>query len=176
MKKIVTITIALMMVSCNNSNFGRGGENAEQFVREKAVLVRDDIASIETIREDSVLSDIGIGFQTMQLLDAGTNYLQGNITRDDYTQTINEATLLMKDIQDCWDSPTSVGDSLRRSGKYDGMWRKAYTVEVTMKSSVKQTHIVLMDTDGITPRMTEREFASGLDKFSREIARAINSL
>ena len=173
---VVSLAFLLLLVACGQSGFGKGGENAEQFVREKAVLVRDDIASIETIREESVLSDIGIGFQTMQLLEAGTNYLQGNITRDDYTQTINEATLLMKDIQDCWDSPTSVGDSLRRSGKYDGMWRKAYTVEVTMKSSVKQTHIVLMDTDGITPRMTEREFASGLDKFSREIARAINSL
>lgn len=176
MKRIVTITIALMMVSCNNSNFGRGGSNAEQFVRENAVMLRDDIASIETIREDSVLGDTGIGFQTMKLLEAGTNYLQGNITRDEYAQIINEATLLMKDIQDCWDSPTSVGDSLRRSGKYDGMWRKAYTVEVTMKSSIKKTHVVLMDKDGTTPRMTEREFASDIDKFSRDISRAINSL
>lgn len=173
---VVSLAFMLLLVACGHSGFGKGGSNAEQFVREKTVLVRDDIASIETIREDSVLSDIGIGFQTMQLLEAGTNYLQGNITRDDYTQTINEATLLMKDIQDCWDSPTSVGDSLRRAGKYDGMWRKAYTVEVTMKSSVKQTHVVLMDTDGITPRMTEREFASCLDKFSRDISRAINSL
>lgn len=173
---VVSLAFMLLLVSCGQSGFGMGGSNAEQFIRENAVMLRDDIASVETIREDSVLGDIGIGFQTMELLKAGTNYLQGNITRDDYTQTINEGTLLMKDIQDCWDSPTSVGDSLRRSGKYDGMWRKAYTVEVTMKSSVKKTHIVLMDTDGITPRMTEREFASGLDKFSREIARAINNL
>ena len=176
MKRIVSITIALMMVSCNNSNFGRGGDNAEQFVREKAVLVRDDIASVETVREDSVLGDIGIGFQTMQLLKAGTNYLQDNITRDEYAQIINEATLLIKDIQDCWDNPSVAGDSLRSLGKYSGMWRKAYTVEVTMKSSVKKTHVVLMDKDGTTPRMTERDFASRLDDFSRDISRASNNL
>ena len=49
-------------------------------------------------------------------------------------------------------------------------------VEFEMKSSVKKTHVVLMDKDGTTPRMTERDFASKLDDFSRDIARAINSL
>ena len=177
MKKVLSITIMLLMlVSCNQSKFGKGGENAEQFIREKAVLVREDIATIETIREDSVLGDIGIGFEVNCLLKAGTNYLQGNITRDDYTRTINEATLLMKDIQDCWENPEVVGDSLRRIGKYDGMWRKAYTVEVTMKSSVTTTHIVIMDRDGITPRITDKDFSKRLYDFSRDIARAINSL
>jgi hypothetical protein len=177
MKKVLLITIMMMMlVSCNQSKFGKGGQNAEQFVREKAVLVREDIATIKTIREYSILSDIGIGFEVNRLLEAGTNYLQGNITRDDYTQTINEATLLMKDIQDCWENPEVVGDSLRRIGKYDGMWRKVYTVEVTMKSSVTTTHSVLMDKDGTTPRLTGNDFAKILNEFSREIARAINSL
>lgn len=177
MKKVLSITIMLLMlVSCNQSKFGKGGENAEQFIREKAVLVREDIATIETIREDSVLSNIGIGFEVNRLLKAGTNYLQGNITRDDYTQTINEATLLMKDIQDCWENPEVVGDSLRRIGKYDGMWRKAYTVDITMKSSVTTTHIVIMDRDGITPSITDKDFSKILYDFSREIARAINSL
>lgn len=173
---VVSLAFMLLFVSCGQSGFGKGGSNAEQFVRENAVLVRDDIASIETVREDSVLGDTGIGFQTMKLLEAGTNYLQDNITRDEYAQIINEATLLMKDIQDCWDNPSVVGDSLRSLGKYSGMWRKAYTVEVTMNSSVKKTHVVLMDEDGTTPRMTERDFASTLDDFSRDISRAINNL
>jgi hypothetical protein len=177
MKKIVTITIMLLVVvSCQQSEFGRGGMNAEQFVKENALLLRDDIASFRTVREDSLLSDIALSFGRTQLIQAGTNFLEGTISRDDYMKVINERTLLLKDIQDCWQFPAVVGDSLRRLSKYNGMWRKAYTVEVTMKSGVTKSPRVLMDSDGTTPRMMERDMMKVLDEYDRQIAKAIKYL
>lgn len=53
--------------------------------------------------------------------------------------------------------------------KFDGQWRKVYTVRVTMKSGVTKEPRVLMDQDGITPRMIEREFEKKLQNYASDL-------
>ena len=174
MKKVLSIAIMLtMLISCQQSPFGQGGKNAEQFVKEKTVLISDNIANIEVIKEDSLLSDILLAFDSRILIKAGSDFLQGNISGDDYMKIINDRTLLLKDIQDCWQFPLVVNDSLRKLKKYEGIWRKAYTVKVTMKSGVTKKPRVLMDHDGITPYMIEKDFIKQLSEYENEIGEAI---
>ena len=53
--------------------------------------------------------------------------------------------------------------------EFDGQWRKVYTVRVTMKSGVTKEPRVLMEQDGITPRMIEREFEKKLQNYASEL-------
>ena len=49
------------------------------------------------------------------------------------------------------------------------MWRKVYTVKVTMKSGTTKEPRVLMDTDGITPRMMERDMEKAIEEHTKHI-------
>lgn len=126
----------LMVVSCMGK-YGKGGDNAAQFVREQVVGNPDNIASIETILEDSLLGDAFLSF---------------------YQTPADERLKILQDVLDSWLFGIVVNDSLKTLKKYDGVWRKVYTVRVTMKSGVKNDVRVLMDGDGATPRMLERDF------------------
>jgi hypothetical protein len=52
------------------------------------------------------------------------------------------------------------------------MWRKVYKVLVTMKSGDTKEPRVLMDNDGITPKMLEMDFGKQLEEYEREIMQA----
>lgn len=54
------------------------------------------------------------------------------------------------------------------------MWRKVYTIRVTMKSGSTKEPRVLMDQDGITPRCMEKEFEKELKDYVDKMMGVIN--
>lgn len=174
-KKVFIGLVGLMgLMGCVNGgmNYGKGGEHAIQFVKEQVHGLRDDIASVEVIEEDSLLSDIALVYDAVSFAKAGADFWQGTISREDYQRIIDERERLLNDIENSWRCPLVVNDSLKKLGKFDGMWRNVYKVLVTMKSGDTRKPRVLMDGDGITPRMMERDFERQLEEYRREILQA----
>ena len=171
MKKMI-LMMMMAVAGCTSSPYGQGGENACQFVKEQVPGLRDNIAKMEVIAEDSLLSDIALAFSRGSFAQAGVDFLEGNISRENYQKIIDERAQLLQDIQDSWQFSMVVNDSLRRLSKYDDMWRKVYKVLVTMKSGDTKEPRVLMDNDGITPRMLEMDFGRQLEDYQRDILQA----
>ena len=171
MKKVI-LMMMMAVAGCTSSPYGQGGENACQFVKEQVPGLRDNIAKMEVIAEDSLLSDIALAFSRGSFAKAGVDFLEGNISRENYQKIIDERAQLLQDIQDSWQFSMVVNDSLRRLSKYDDMWRKVYKVLVTMKSGDTKEPRVLMDNDGITPRMIEMDFGRQLEDYQRDILQA----
>lgn len=174
-KKVFIGLVGLMgLMSCvdGGMKYGKGGENAIQFVKEQVPGLRDDIASVEVIEEDSLLSDIALVYDAVSFAKAGADFWQGTISREEYRKIIDKREHLLNDIEYSWRFPLVVNDSLKKLGKFDGMWRKVYKVLVTMKSGDTKNPRVLMDGDGITPRMMERNFERQLEEYRREIMQA----
>ena len=174
-KKIFIGLVGFMgLIGCvdGGMKYGKGGENAIQFVKEQVPGLRDDIASVEIIEEDSLLSDIALGHDAVIFAKAGADFWQGTISREEYQRIIDEREHLLNDIEYSWRFPLVVNDSLKKLGKFDGMWRKVYKVLVTMKSGDTKNPRVLMDGDGITPRMMEVDFGRKLEEYHREIMQA----
>ena len=167
----MTMAVAVV-VACSSSPYGQGGENACQFVKEQVPGLREDIAKVEVVGEDSLLSDIALTFSRGSFAKAGVDFWEGNISPDEYQKIIDERAQLLRDIQDSWQFPLVVNDSLKTLSKFDGMWRKVYKVIVTMKSGDTKEPRVLMDNDGITPRMLEMDFGKQLEEYEREIMQA----
>lgn len=150
----------------------KGAENACQFVKEKIPELRDDIASIEVVKTDTLLGDIILIFEKALFAKAGSDFLNETITREEYEKIIDERELVLTDIGDSWQFGIVVNDSLRQLEKYKSCWRKVYKVKVTMKSGVTREPRVLMDSDGMTPRMLEKEFGRSLEEYWDGIIKA----
>ena len=92
-------------------------------------------------------------------------YYNGKITRSALDQVLDSMNLELTFVENSWKygTPETYGN------KFDGQWRKVYTVRVTMKSGVTKEPRVLMDQDGITPRMIEREFEKKLQNYASEL-------
>lgn len=178
MKKVLFLLMIVALIGCDNNRmkYGQGGVNAVQFVKEKVPELRDDIASIEVIKEDSLLSDIALVFDAVKFSKANVDFWEGTISREDYRNLIDERTHLLQDISSSWQFPMVVNDSLKKLDKFVYQWRKVYTVKVTMKSGVVKEPRVLMDNDGITPRMLESEFMKSLDDYLDKILMAERDL
>lgn len=173
MKKMF-LFIAVLFVSCNaeQSKYGQGGHNACQFVKEQVPQLRDDIQSVKVIEEDSLLTDMILAFDQVRFAKAGLDFLDGNLSRDNYQKIVNEEALILYDIKSSWAYPMVVNDSLKKLSKYDDCWRKVYTICVTMKSGTTKEPRVLMENDGITPRALEMDFIRSLDDYDKNIKQA----
>ena len=172
MKKVLMTMVVSAIVACSSSPYGQGGENACLYVKEQVSGLRDDIAKVEVMGEDSLLSDIVLSFERGSFAKAGVDFWDGNISREEYQKIIDERAQLLQDIQNSWQFSMVVNDSLKQLSKYDGMWRKVYKVLVTMKSGDTKEPRVLMDNDGITPRMLEMDFGRQLEEYQRDILQA----
>ena len=171
MKKFYVISLLMVMVACSQTKmrYGQGGENACQYVKEQVPGLREDIQSVEVISEDSLLCDIGISFGDIALSKQGAAFLKGEIGKDELSATIDSIAKAATDIEYSWRFSNVVNDSLRQLSKYDGMWRKVYTVKVTMKSGTIKEPRVLMDTDGKTPRMMECDMEKAIEEHTKHI-------
>ena len=178
MKKVLLIVIAAILVGCQGvgNKFGQGGKNAAQYVREQVPEQADNIASIETIYEDSLLCDIGFSFAEIQLSKKSLELMQGTIKPAEYETLIDSISQAATDITYSWQFSDVVNDSLMKLPQYDGLWRKAYTVRVTMKSGDTREIRVLMDNDGITPRMMERDMQKAIEDHNKRILEAQETL
>ena len=158
-----------MLIGCQGGGYGQGEKNAAQYVRELIPEQADNIASIETIAEDSLLSLVGFGFAEMEMSKQGSAMLAGTITPEQYLAIIDSVSNAATDVANSWQFSAVVNDSLKTLAKYNGLWRKAYTVRVTMKSGTTKELRVLMDQDGITPSMNEREMQQAIEEHAQHI-------
>lgn len=171
MKKFYVIALLMVLTGCNQTKmrYGQGGENACQYVKEQVPDLREDIQSVEVIAEDSLLCDIGMSFGDITLSKQSEAFLNGEISKDELSATIDSISKAATDIEYSWRFSNVVNDSLRQLPKYDGLWRKVYTVKVTMKSGTIKEPRVLMDTDGKTPRMMERDMEKAIEEHTKHI-------
>ena len=174
MKKLMLLPLALVLMACSGtpSKFGQGGQNAAQFVKEQVPELRDDIENIETIEEDTLLSDIGLSFANLQLLQAESDYYEGKISRDRLQQIIDSVSWEIGVVEKSW----KYGTVSKNAEKYKGQFRRVYTVRVTMKSGVTKEPRVLMDKDGITPQCMENDFEKSLKQYTDNLMGVINRI
>lgn len=171
MKKLLTIILVLITISCS-SKFGQGGNNACQYVKEQVPGLANDIASIEVIKEDSLLSDAGMVYGEVLLARSCAEYQEGKLSKDTLRDIIDSLSNNATDISYSWRFSTVINDSLKTLAKYENQWRKAYTVRITMKSGDTKEPRVLMDNDGTTPRMMERDMEKAIEEFTKKILSA----
>ncbi len=171
MKKYLVIAFLLVLTGCNQTQmkYGQGGKNACQFVKEQVPGLRDDIQDVEVIAEDSLLCDLGMTFGDLTLSKQGAAFLKGEISKEELRATIDSVAKAATDVEYSWRFSNVVNDSLKQLSKYDGMWRKVYTIKVTMKSGTTKEPRVLMDTDGQTPRMMERDMEKAIEEHTKHI-------
>ena len=169
MKKYVLLFAIILFVASCVGKYGRGGKNACQFVKERVPELRDDIKSIEVMEEDSLLSDLGIMFAERQLSEKGKEYLEGKISGKELDGFLDSVAHDASDVEFSWRFGNVVNDSLKQLKKYAGMWRKAYKVRVTMKSGTTREPHVLMDNDGVTPRMLDKDMERTIEEHTKHI-------
>lgn len=175
MKKICIALIVLFLIGCGQvtiSKYGQGGKNAAQYVREQVSENREDIESLEATAEDSLLTDRMLSFGQVQFAKAGADFWQDKISREQYQHIIDSTAQALQDVQNSWLYGIVVNDSLRKLKKYEYNWAKVYTVTIKMKSGVEMEVRILMDNDGITPRMTEKQFGQELQEYTDKMIEA----
>lgn len=175
MKKIIYLFILVSFASCKQSNFpfvDQGGKNAMQYLREKTISVSSEIDKMEVTGVDSLLCDRALVLNSVAFAKAGADFWEGKISRDEYQKIIDKFSQTATDIAYSWQFSTVINDSLCKLDKYQYDWRKVYEITTTMKSTVTKTTRVLMDQDGITPRMTEKEFTDKINEWTDKIVEA----
>lgn len=173
MKKLLLIIMVILTVltSCNmnQAKYGQGGENACQYVREQMPEQAANIKNIEVLKEDSVLSPLMISFGTSEIYSKRSDYYGGDITIEELHTFTDSMLSVAFDSQRSWIMDKEWNDSLKQLSKYKGSWRKAYLVEVTMKSGAVSQERVCMNEDGITPIITSTQFKKSIDGFIKAI-------
>jgi len=175
MKKFATITIMLMvLISCQQSKYGRAGDNAIQYLREQMTGQMDNIESMEIIKEDSVLSSILLSFAETEFHMENVKYLNDEISPEQYRAFVDSIDRVLTDVTRSWVMDQEWGDSLKRLDKYASSWRKAFIVQVTMKSGSQSQHRVCMDQDGTTPSETEEQFTKQHNELQEALSKRLD--
>lgn len=175
MKKIIYLFILASFASCKQSNspfVDQGGKNAMQYLREKTISVSSEIDKMEVTGVDSLLCDRALVLNSVAFAKAGADFWEGEISKVEYQEIIDMFSKTATDIAYSWQFSTVINDSLHTLEKYQYDWRKVYEITTTMKSTITKTTRVLMDQDGITPRMTEKEFTEIINEWTDKIVEA----
>jgi len=172
MKKLLLFLTITTLISC----VPEGEKNAIQYIREiineSPKYSIDDVQSIDVVGTDSAITMEAMITPSLEVNKLGAGYLQGKVKRETYGKAVTNANEILYDVYSSFDSGLVVNDSLKKLVKYEGMWRKVYTVRITNKSKTYKFVRVIMDRDGVTPFMTEAEFGSELQKYQDEILKA----
>lgn len=161
----MVITILSLIICCDknvNNQYGQSGNNAIQYVKENSEVKSDVIESIEITQVDSLLSDDILDERAFKE-KADIFYKTDN--KEEFGKTVDEVATQVRDLYSSWRYGER-NDSLRKLSKYQDAWRLVYTVTITTKSTAQHNIRVLMDKDGITPQMTEKEFKERMNKRS----------
>lgn len=174
MRKSVLIIVLLVvtMIACNTeqSKYGEGGRNACQYIREKLTEQVDNIQNVEVIGEDSMLSPYLLSLGTVEIYSRHSDFYGKEITIEQWHTFTDSMMTLGMDVTHTWLMDKNYNDSLRQLSKYHGLWRKAYLVEVTMKSGKNLNYRVCMNEDGITPYITQDEFMKKREDFMKALS------
>ena len=164
MKKVLLfITLLATITACSTEHTGR--ENACQYVREQMPLQAENIKKVEVIDEESVLTTLLLSFGISEIYIEKSKYISNEITNDKWFAFRDSMMTVGFDVRKAWIMDKITNDSLRLLPKYRGSWRKAYTVEVTMKSGANEQYRVCMDKDGVTPVATNDEIIKKSKEF-----------
>lgn len=155
--KIKNIAIVLMsaiaMYSCEINPIHRNiREYIEEYVTDPSV-----ISKIEYGEPDSVLTDIRFGFEYRELLSAESDYYDGKISLDSVEELLFICTRDLYNIRTSLDNRPNI-KCLKSNKEYADEWRAVYPVTITYKDGHSNKFEILMDNDGITPRMTTDEY------------------
>ena len=165
------IMMSIVLTACNTDQmkYGQGGRNACQYVREQMSDQATNIKSVEITKEDSVLSPLIIIFGKTEIYQKRIDLYEGIITNGQLREYIDSMTTVCLDIQRSWIMDKELSDSLKQLPKYQESWRKAYWIEVTMKSNTTKQYRICMDEDGVTPSMTSEEFLKIQDEYMKSL-------
>lgn len=164
MKRILIIAFAVLTIAgCEQMKYGQGGRNACQFVKEQMTGQRDDIESVNVVGLDTLLGDIMIIFTQRGLAEARYEFVSEG--KGNFYEKLMEMNQYVYDLTNSWEFPSIYNDSLRKLEIYEECWRKVYVVEVKMKSGTSKQVKVLMENDGVTPRMLEKDFRKEINKY-----------
>lgn len=170
MKKAFVMLVGCCLMGCN-SNGGivdQGSDNACQYAKEKIGVLSENIESMEVVKVDSLLSNIGLSFGFTRAHKAAVGFLANEITSTDYLAVLDSLSGEVDNVSNSWKYGDVVNDSLHEIDRLDSQWRRVYTVSIKMKSGTSEECRVMMDRDGITPYMTEMEMKQEFDKIGRE--------
>ena len=159
--------VALLMAACQPKDVG--AEHAVEFVREQVPEMAQSIESIEVTGVDTLLGLMPLIYSQVEVPRKNVEFWENKITAQQYRAFIDSMVNVANDIDWSWRYGSVVNDSLRKLEKYQHCWRRVYNVCVTMKSGVVKTPRVLMDKDGITPFMLEREVGKEIQKFTNDL-------
>lgn len=168
MRKVLLFIALLALVSCSEKNqkHDQGGENACQYIREKFPELREDIQSVDVVYDDSVMVLL---YKTLDIYEEQHKCFDNKITIKQLRAYRDSMQNIYFDVMRSWVMDKKDNDSLRHLSKYKGLWRKAYLIEVTMKSSKTSQYRVSMDEDGTTPSMTSDEFYKSSESFYKAL-------
>lgn len=176
MKKLLIIPLlALLVASCGPKMKGEGSTltiaeaNAMQFVKEQMGANADNIASMEIVDHDQVISNLILTYAHLKMAKTSEAYMSNQITKQRYLDIQDSIVDVCADVSNSWQYAIAVNDSLSQLEKYRGYWRHRYEVLVTMKSGATEKYKILMDSDGITPRQTESEVISEYNEITNQI-------
>ena len=167
MKKLLFASIIALLTACSEADQGK--HNACQYVREQIPQQTDNIKSVEVVGEDSVLSPLMIKFGVSEIYSKHGDFYDNDITIEEWHAYLDSMLSIGLDSQRSWIMNKEWNDSLKQMSKYQGSWRKAYWVEVTMKSGATKQYRVCMNEDGITPSMSFEQFQIELDDFMKAL-------
>lgn len=168
MKKMFVIFLAVIMMACSDE-FGEGGKNAAQYVREtmpEYVAEAESVKAIQVV--DGAIIDISEMLFNLKMLNYDVT--TGVKTDDELTQEAERMDLLYNVSFASWNGDEESRKKAEEAGCKE--WRKIYTVEITMKSQKKKTVYVIMEKDGITPFKNEIEYKKDNEEFIRFVASA----
>lgn len=177
MKNYILLGIlAVTLISCDDAKLTEAQRNAKQFTIEK---VNESIAlNVESIEEitvgepDTIISDMPFSFAEIELYKAQGDYYQGRITHDSIMRLYERASQLSFDIRTV--AQFCLNDSLKNI--YKDELRLSYPVHIKFKSGDTRDVSVVMDRDGITPRIFRHKILKNIETFDSKIINIIQSL
>lgn len=166
MKKLLITTVIAILTACSDGA-DQDKRNACQYVREQMPQQSDNIKSVEVIDEDSVLTTLLLSFGASEIYTEKIKLLDNEISIDQWRVFTDSMMTLESDVTRSWFMDRAINDSLRLLPKYKDSWRKAYLIEVTMKSGATKQYRVCMNQDGVTPSNTADDIIKEVEKFDK---------
>jgi len=166
-KIFLTAITAITVMACKPRDIG--AEHTIEFVREQVPELASNIESIEVIGTDTLLGLTPLVYAESTTIRKNTEYLKGELSGKDFKAYLDSMNNVFQDISFSWQFGIVTNDSLMTLSKYENHWRKVYKVCVTMKSGIKEYPRVLMDRDGTTPEMLEKNVERELERLGSSI-------
>lgn len=153
MRKVLFLFSVIALAACSGGKFGKGGDNAAQYVREQ-IVNSEGIESVEATEEKDiyVLNWLKCELMLDSIAIAGDDRVKAYNKAVDFANSIHEAIFSKKQTN----AP--------------GYMQKMYVVLVTYKSTKKEPHLVIMARDGVTPFMNYDEYDDHLQPLYEKLA------